>query len=437
MPFVRPFRAIRYNPVRFSDLSPLLTPPYDVISNEEQAACYARHPHNMIRLDLGQILPTDSAADNRYVRAARWLTQWRQEQVFRQDETPAFYPASIRYALPTGETKTLLGLFGLVRLEPFESGHVLPHELTFAAAKLDRLQLLRACRAHFSPIFLLSPDPDGRLRPLLEQAIAQSEEAGHADTGAAGQVHRLWRLTDPVLTNDLSDVIAQAPLLIADGHHRYETALAYRKEVADAHGPAADFCLAFIAASHDPGLSILPTHRVLARLPGFDQQPFLKQLADRFLITTLAARPSAGDGSPAAVSELLATMQRSGQTQPTFGMIAHAPDEMSVLTYSQPAAAQLDVRILQSDILEELLHVHEEEAVAQGRLHYIKDPQEAARLVRSGEAQLAFLLNPTPIEAIETIARSGGRMPRKTTYVLPKPLTGFVIYPLDPTALHA
>jgi uncharacterized protein (DUF1015 family) len=362
------------------------------------------------------------------VRAARWFEQWRREQLFIQDEAPAFYPASIRYSRPTGETATLLGLFGLVRLEPFDAGQILPHEMTFAAAKQDRLQLLRECRAHFSPIFLISPDPDGQLRPLLERAIARSEEAGHADTGAAGQEQRLWQLTDPALTNELGALLAKTPLLIADGHHRYETALAYRKEAAGTAGGApADFCLAFITASHDPGLSVLPTHRVLAHLPDFEPQRLFTQLGDRFSLTTLAPQPA----GPTALPELLAAVQRGGQTQPTFGMITRSPARMSVLTHSQPAAAQLDVRILQSEILEELLQIHEEEAMAKGQLRYVKDPQEVARLVLSGEAQLAFLLNPTPIEAIETIARSGGRMPRKTTYFLPKPLTGFVIYPLD------
>jgi uncharacterized protein (DUF1015 family) len=288
--------------------------------------------------------------------------------------------------------------------------------------------LLRECRAHFSPIFLISPDPQGSVRPLLERAIARSEEAGRAETDASDQEHRLWRLTDPMLIDELGAVLANTPLLIADGHHRYETALAYQKEVAGEGAPA-DFCLAFITASHDPGLSVLPTHRVLARLPRFDRQRFLEQLGDRFSMTTLGGRPD-----PSTVPSLLAALQRGGQTHPTFGMMMGAPAEMTVLTYSQPAAAQLDVRILQSEILEELLQIHEEEAVAQGQLRYVKDPQEVARLVLSGEAQLAFLLNPTPIEAIETIARASGRMPRKTTYFLPKPLTGFVIYALAENA---
>jgi uncharacterized protein (DUF1015 family) len=426
MPFIAPFRAIRYNPARFSDLSPLLTPPYDVISDAEQASHYTRHPHNMIRLDLGHILPTDSDRDNRYSRAARLFAQWRREAIFIQDEHPALYPTSIRYTPPSGETKTLLGLFALVRLEPFDTGQILPHEMTFAAAKQDRLLLLRECRAHFSPIFLITPDPDGRLRPLLEAAVTRAEEAGHAAAGESDQfVQRIWRLADPALIDDLRAVIGKAPLLIADGHHRYETALNYRKEMAGAGVDSpADYCLAFIAASHDPGLSILPTHRVLARLPDFDPRQLLAQLGDRFSITT-PVDPQA----PAAVSELLAAVQQGGRTQPTFGLIG--PDgRMHVLTSRQPAAAQLDVRILQSEILDELLHVHEEEAMVKGQLRYVKDPQEAARLVRTGDAQLAFLLNPTPIEAIETIARGGGRMPRKTTYFLPKPFTGFVIYPV-------
>ena len=435
MPLICPFRAIRYNPVRFPDLTPLLTPPYDVISDDEQARFYDRHPNNMIRIDLNRIEPTDSDRDNRYLRAARHFADWRDAQTFVQDTVPAFYPSSIRYTTAGGETKTLIGVFALVRAEPFESGHILPHELTFASAKQDRLNLLRQCRAHFSPILLLAPDPAGRLRPLLEKAIAASPPAGRAITETLEQ--QIWRMTDPSLIGELSGLVAQAPLLIADGHHRYETALNYRREItADGRaqqevGAAAEFCLAFITASHDPGLSILPTHRVLARLRDFETDRFLDQLKERFSVTPVAADPQ----SPQALPALLAAMQQRGRTQPTFGLIGGTPARAWVLTSNQPASAQLDVRILQSDILEELLQLQEETAVAGGQLRYVKDPVQAADLVARGDAQLAFLLNSTPIDAIETIARSGGRMPRKTTYFLPKPLTGFVIYPVDPTAL--
>ena len=441
MPLICPFRAVRYNPARFPDLTPLLTPPYDVISDEEQARYYDRHPRSMIRIDLNRIRPADSAADNRYLRAARHFADWRHDHTFIQDDAPALYPSSIRYAPAGGGTKTLLGLFALVRAEPFESGQILPHELTFASAKQDRLNLLRQCRAHFSPILLLAPDPAGRLRPLLEKAIAASEPAGRAVTETATQ--QLWRTTDPSMIAELGGLIGQAPLLIADGHHRFETALNYRREIAadpqarQTAGAAAEFCLAFITASHDPGLSILPTHRMLAGLPGFDLDRLLDQLKERFSVAPVpsAAPGSADPGSFPALTPLLDAMQHHGQTQPTFGLIGGSPARAWVLTLNEPASAQLDVRILQADILEALLHLQEETAVAAGQLRYVKDPAQAAGLVARKEAQLALLLNPTPIDAIETIARTGGRMPRKTTYFLPKPLTGFVIYPVDPAAL--
>jgi len=448
MPLISPFRAVRYHPARFPDLTPLLTPPYDVISNEEQARFYDRHPKNMIRIDLNRIRPTDSEADNRYLRAARHFDDWRREETFVQDDRPAVYPSSIRYTPPGGGTKTLLGVFALVRAEPFESGQILPHELTFASAKQDRLNLLRQCRAHFSPILLLAPDPAGRLRPLLEKAIAESEPAGRAVADSFSQ--QLWRTTDPALIGELSGLIAQAPLLIADGHHRYETALNYRREIVadprarEAVGSAAEFCLAFITAGHDPGLSILPTHRVLGGLPGLDLNRLLDQLKDQFSVSPVpAAAPGSEPGSIQALAPLLDAMQHHGQTQPTFGLIgstgsgggAGSPAQAWVLTCNEPASARLDVRILQGEILEALLNLQEETAVAAGQLRYVKDAAQAAGLVTRHEAQLAFLLNPTPIDVIETIARTGGRMPRKTTYFLPKPLTGFVIYPVDSAAL--
>jgi uncharacterized protein (DUF1015 family) len=441
MPLICPFRAVRYHPARFPDLTPVVTPPYDVISEEEQARYYERHPNSMIRIDLNRIRPSDSDADNRYLRAARHFADWRTGQTFIQDDAPSYYPSSIRYTADGG-TKTLLGFFALVRAEPFESGQILPHELTFATAKQDRLQLLRHCRAHFSPILLLAPDPKGRLRPLLEKAIASSEPAGRASTETVEQ--QVWRAADPSIIAELSGLVAQAPLLIADGHHRYETALNYRREIGadprlrEAVGAAADFCLAFITAGHDPGLSILPTHRVLGRLEGFDPGGLLDRLKAQFAVEPVS--PASGPGSLPA---LLAAMQHHGQTQPTFGLVmgggppSGSPSSARswVLTSNEPVTAQLDVRILQADILEELLGLQEETAVTGGQLRYVKDAGQSVGLVERGEAQLAFLLNPTPIEAIETIARTGGRMPRKTTYFLPKPLTGFVIYPVDPGAL--
>ncbi len=451
MPLVSPFRALRYNPAQFPDLTALLTPPYDVISEQEQTAYYAQHPQSMIRLDFGQIRSTDTETENRYSRAAHCFADWRQRQLLVQDPTPALYPASIRYTLSTGEIKTLLGFFGLVKLEEFDSGRILPHELTFSAAKQDRLHLLRACGAHFSPIFLLTPDPERQLRPLLEQAIRKAPSIGSAvpQAPATGRFasatssdeprQQAWSITDPTLITQLCALVKRSPLLIADGHHRYETALAFRRESAarwKSQGivPApADFCLAFITASHDPGLSILPTHRVLGRLPGFDSRAIMERLNDRFSITPLPPEASPA----AAVQNLLLAIQRQGQMQPTLGMICRGLPGTHVLTYSQPAAAQLDVRILQSEILEQILDLQEESAVANGQLQYLKDPLEAAQRVLAGDAQAAFFLNPTPIEAIEAIARGGGRMPRKTTYFLPKPLTGFVIYQLDPASLPA
>jgi len=447
MPLICPFRAVRYNSAQFSDLTPVLTPPYDVISDEEQARYYDRHPRSMIRIDLNRIRPTDSSTDNRYLRAARHFADWVHDRTFIQDNAPSLYPSSIRYALATGETKTLLGFFALVRAEPFDTGQILPHELTFASAKQDRLQLLRHCRAHFSPILLLAPDSSGRLRPMLEKMIASSEPAGRAVTETVEQ--QVWRAIDPSMIGELSRLVAQAPLLIADGHHRYETALNYRREIAadprarEEAGAAADFCLAFITAGHDPGLSVLPTHRVLARLEGFHLGRFLDQMKERFAVTPMTpASQHADPGSFQPLPALLDAMRHHGQTQPTFGLIggpigsgSTSPWQSWVLTCNEPASARLDVRILQTDILEELLHLQEETAVAAGQLRYVKDPAQAATFVNNGEAQLAFLLNPTPIEAIETIARSGGRMPRKTTYFLPKPLTGFVIYPVNPVSL--
>ena len=272
---IHPFRGVLYNPEKIRELAEVTTPPYDVITPEAQEAYYRRHANNIVRLDLGKITPGDGASHNRYTRAAADFRSWREQQVLIQDDQPAYYRYEISYAppdhgpqgphdpspdTPPAPSKTLKGFFAAVGLEPYHTGNVLPHEDTFPKVKEDRLYLLRACRANFSPIICLYEDPEDTVRRLLEEG-SSGQRPGVDFTDEAGMQQRMWGVQAPDALRGVQEFLRSKKLLIADGHHRYETALAFQKE-----DPKADRMLMLLVNLRDQGLSVLPTHRVLRNL---------------------------------------------------------------------------------------------------------------------------------------------------------------------------
>jgi uncharacterized protein (DUF1015 family) len=424
---IRPFGALRYAAV--DDLSAVLAPPYDVISPSQQDELHGLDPHNVVRLELARG-GTDEPLAGRYAHAAETLHQWRRQNVLGRDAQPAYYPYEERF-----DGLTRRGFFATVRLHPWSYGVVLPHERTRPKPKADRRELLHTCRTQFSPIFSLFEDRDGAVRELLEDA-SQADPVACAQTeapvfGEIARGHVLWR-TEGALANRLTMLLADKRLFIADGHHRYETALDYRDERRQAEQswtPDAPYELAMmlLVPVEDPGLVVLPTHRLVTLEQPPDAAALLAGWRETFAVEC-APLPTV----PAAIADELARRGREGHV---FAAVGVEPGTVHYLTLRQPPEQwphpatwrDLGVGLLEALIVEPLQHAHPGTAV-----EFTRDPAEAVGHVRASQRNLAFLLNPTGVEQILTVASAGDRMPEKSTYFAPKVATGLVMYPLEP-----
>jgi len=436
MASVAPFCGIRYHHDLAQDLARLITPPYDVISPADQEHLYRAHPNNIIRLELGRTLPGDNATENRYTRASRFYRQWLAQGILQKEDRPAFYLYRQEFTID-GTPKIRTGIIGAVKIEPYEKKVILPHEETLSSAKADRLELMRACRASFSPIFGLYADPTGTLDELLARVAAR--EAAASCTDDEGHKHALWLITEDDETDAIAAGLADKQIFIADGHHRYETAQTYQKERGETPPDAPwHFVMMTLVNLYDPGLVILPTHRLIKNLPGLDFAAFLASLASNFLI----AEYRLGDGG--SLDHFLTMLQATGaEGRHAFGLCAdganlyllvlkNTVDPDRVLGPGRSAAwRRLDVAILQSLVLERLLGI-DETACRQGEfLSYTRDAGEAMAALAAGTHQLAFLLNATPVTSVTAVAQSGEKMPQKSTFFYPKLMTGLVMYAMD------
>jgi uncharacterized protein (DUF1015 family) len=420
----RAFRGLRFAPDR---VDPALTiaPPYDVISPAEQRQLYGRSLHNIVRVEYGEERPRDTDTDNRYTRAARDLRAWLDDGVLRRDARPAVYAYTQEFQ-HEGRPHARRAWFCALRLEAWEAGAVKPHEHTLAGPRADRLRLLRATRTQVSPVYSLfrpgASFPHGE--PLL-------------DLTAGGQRHILGAVTDDDALVSFRDVIRDADVYIADGHHRYETALAYRDEVrALASSWTGDepenFVLMALTAADDPGLLVLPTHRIILRPTPPDALARLRFRFDAEDVT---------DAGRAAAMERLASLA----LETAFVALALEPGRLHLLRLrdregvearmpaGQPDAwKRLDVNVLQYGVLRDIYGIDDDALSAGGAVTYTQDAGEVERAVRDGDATAAFLLNATPVEHILAVADAGGRMPQKSTYFYPKLPTGLVMNLLDP-----
>ncbi len=429
---IRPFSGIRYAPELRPHLAALVTPPYDVISPEAQAAYYDRHPNNIIRLELGLDEPGDDTLNNRYTRAAATFADWRLRGILRQDERPAMYLYRQRFQ-SGGKDYWRASLLARVRLEPWEAGVVLPHEKTMAKPKSDRLKLLRACAANLSPIMALYQDEQETLQQLFKALNEFPPEADFTDE--AGEEHWLLPITDEAHLRTIQDFFGNQRLYIADGHHRYETALAYRDELRemrkDLHpGDAANFVLMSLSAFEDPGVVILPTHRLIKGVAAERVRGLTETLKPYFTIEALPASISASQALEALAAEagtafVLVTAEQ------TFRVRARPEVAQRMAATGRSAAWQsLDVAILQTLALEEGLGLDAEAMTSGDFLTYIRDADAAVAAVQNGSAQLAALVRPTRVEQLRDVAAVGDRMPQKSTYFYPKLITGLVMNPL-------
>jgi len=439
VPQIRPFRALRYASDTIADLGLVVAPPYDVLSAADRARLVARNPRNVVRLDA----PGDEvgdAEDDRYRRAARTLAAWRSDGTLHKDPRPSIYVQEQTYRVPgTDVERTQRGFFARLRLEPLEPGSgVLPHERTLAVAREDRYRLLRATGVNTSPVIGLYDDPSGRASEILATLATGSPAIDVVDDDGAR--HRVWVVAadgpSADMVAELIGIAGSEPVTIADGHHRYETALRYRNERRMSRSceedPAFDYLLMLFLETTTEPLTVLPTHRLVSGL-GADGVAHLRaRLGDLFAV------------GPADRQELLAAFagradRRGGDGR--FGvwtrdggalLAARRTAFESLLPDGGRALRGLDV-VLLGAALEHLAGIDSAAVAAGGRVSFTKSATEALDAVDAGRdgADAAFLLEPTPVAAIAAVAAEGDVMPQKSTYFYPKALTGLVINPLE------
>ena len=408
---IYPFRSLRYTLERVP-IEKVVTQPYDKISTEMQDRYYELHLNNIVRIVCGKSNPEDSDTSNVYTRAAGYLKQWREAGILQQLPEPAFFIYFQRFTVP-GETEVRLrkGFVGAGQIEDYENKIVFPHERTLTGPKKDRLELLRHTRTQFEQIFMLYEDPERRIDRLMDDVTRRQADIQIHDE--YGVEHMMWTLLDREKITFIQSQMAEKKLIIADGHHRYETALAYRDEMKGAKG--SDRIPMTFFNMHSPGLTILPTHRVLSNLPAFDAQNLFNRAAEFFELSR-GERSTIGVFIHGELSFL--------QLKPGLDLASLMPD----LSERQRT---LDVVILHRLILERCLGITEDAIRKESYITYVREREAAVSAVRSGKAQVAFLLNPTRLDQMRDIAYEGNVMPQKSTDFYPKVLSGLTMYPLE------
>lgn len=427
-----PFIGLRYNKSKIANLASVMTPPYDIIDEKSQARYYAESPVNIIRLELGLIFPDDEEKSNRYSRAKKYLDRWLEDKTLLPETKPALYVYQQEFPGAKG-TVTRNGFICGLRLEDYAQGTILPHEETLSKPKTDRLKLMQSTQCNFSSIFGLYSDPD----KLVDQALLQAIEDRDPDVeiiDEADESHRLWVVTDKKVLETVSATLKEQQIFIADGHHRYETALEYSKQMQEAGHKGYDYVMTTLVNLYDEGLLVLPTHRVVKNINDLNLEEFKSALTEVFDVEEF--------GSSADLSGFMTELANRGKKKHVFGLYTQEKNLylLSIKNMNQAKSLlpkemsdswkKLDVALLDNLVLSRLLGINESDRKNQDNLSYTRDEDWAVAQVNEGSHQLALLLNPTRVEEVVAVAQAGDKMPQKSTYFYPKLLTGMVINPL-------
>jgi uncharacterized protein (DUF1015 family) len=439
---VRGFRGIRYN-LEDAEAEDLVAPPYDVIDEEGHCRLYERHPHNVIRLILNRCGDEDDERENnRYTRSRRHMIDWLAEGVLQQDTDPGIYVHYQDYDGATGGDLTRRGFMAAVRLTEYENEVVLPHERTLRGPKADRLRLMKESECNLSPIFLLYDDPDNEVDELLAKH-RDDEPWMDVETEFDGIRHRTWPVFDQQAQAEVAELLDDKQLLIADGHHRYETALAYRdfrERVAEE--PVEDapyhYVMALLVNMHDPGLQIFPTHRIVYGVEDFEAGALADQLEASDYFRTEWIDVDAREDAQGAIDRL----EEAGEEVPSFALMADRWERPLLVRFvggedapvfdeeTGEEVRQLDTAILHEAILDRMIGIDKEAQADKRNLHYTRDLDEAVEAADEPENQLVVLMNPTKIDQVVEVCQSGDKMPQKSTYFYPKILSGLAVNPL-------
>ncbi len=440
MPHVASFRGLRYDPKHVGSLSQVIAPPYDVIDAALQTKLYQQHPANVVRIEFNREEPGDDEANNKYVRAARFLKDWRSQGVVLQEPAAALYVYHQEFEVE-GEQYVRRGVMARVRLERFGTGNIHPHEETMSGPKQDRLLLTRACRTNLSQVFGLYPDPQGDVQAMLDKAIAGQPPLEATDH--LGVKSWMWPLTDEAVATKVAGLMGPKPVFIADGHHRYETACNYRDEIAAAYGAAnggaslpsdhpAHFVLMMLVGMSDPGLVVLPTHRLFVEPTVATASDLATKLGDCFTCEQAGRGPADAQNVWAKIDaksqQGMLGLYTAGDTTWTIARITPAGKTRMEAIASDHGDAwrNLGVSILHRLVVGDLLGA--KEIPTPGYVHLVREVVEG---LGTGKYPLACLVMPASVEDIRMVSQTGERMPAKSTYFYPKLASGLVFYPLE------
>lgn len=420
---VKAFRGLRFRK-KAGEIGTLICPPYDIISEEQRQAFIAQNPYNVIRLELPK-------GEEPYRQAGELLRQWEEEDVLKQDTDEAIYIYEEEFTV-YGEKKSFKGMICRVKLEEFSKGVILPHENTLSKAKADRFELMKATACNFSQVYSLYIDPEhltlGRLDNL-------SKDTPNVEVFDGEVTHRLWIVNDPVVIKAVASDFAERKLYIADGHHRYETALNYKNYCHEnglcGEKAECDYIMMMLVDMQHEGLVVFPTHRMLHDLPQFDANALIAACEPYFVPEERSLASVQADLNEAYALEKTAfAFYRGGETYTLLTLKDRAVMD-GILEDTCPAVRKLDVSVLHALILERCLGIDKENMANQVNLTYTRSASEAVEAVQKGEMQCSFLLNPTRISEILEVASQGGKMPQKSTYFYPKLITGLVMNQMD------
>jgi len=441
MPEIVPFIGTRYDSKVVGDLGQVVCPPYDVITPAMQEELYKKHKHNYVRLVLGKELPTDDEYSNRYERSARYFHEWKREGILVDDEELGFYFCEQEFHLPTGEKRRRRGFFAAVKLENGPQSKIRAHEHTFPGPKADRLKLLRATQCNLSPVFCLSPNPKKKIVTVLHERMSEKPSEQFADSD--GVLTRLWICQQPTEIQRLQEAIRDQSFLIADGHHRYETALAYRAEMRQAVGKRHknmpfDYVMMFVTSLEDEGLVILPTHRALSPElgVGIDLNEVMSDLETYFTVEPVevnfdqveeSAQQLMDQVAPRRPKQIRMAMLLPNRAAYVLTLKGNVkPEEVIGLEDLPPAIRTLDVTILHQFIINQIWIGNPEIELDEADVYYSREAALVIEKIKRRHACAAFLLNAPRIEQVQEIAEQGLRMPHRSTFFYPKIASGIV-----------
>jgi uncharacterized protein (DUF1015 family) len=419
---VQPLRALHYEPTVVGDISQVVAPPYDVIDSEQRTALLARSPFNIVAVDLPQ--PGDDGRDA-YEAAGEQLESWQRQGAMVRDAEPALWAHTQDYSGPDGVARVRSGFFCRVRIEGYGPGRVRPHERTHPGPKEDRLRLTRATKANVSPIFSLYSDPEQAAWKALEPSTAGAPWADVTD--GDGTRHRLWRVSDPATVAAVQAATADAELLIADGHHRYETMDAYAEEVGGEGEHR--YILMCLVALQDPGLTIFPTHRLVRGLDEARRASLRETLERDFEITEVRADQLAPEPNDEPTPLQMGYVDDRDERSYRLVLKDQSIADAALAEHSTPYR-HLDTGVLETLILKRALGLSDDDISHFNGMFYARDDAEAVAMVRSGDYDAAFLMRPTPVRQVIELAAEGENMPPKSTFFYPKLLTGLLLNPL-------